>query len=180
MSKVKPSPRRRRTPGAGRPPSRAGDGLPPQVTELLARFRVVFRATREHNHRIEQACGIGGTALRALAIVASAPGMRVTELARALMVRQPTASQIVDELVEAGLVVRRRAARDLRAIELRTTAKARGVLARAPGPPIGVLPAALAALAPSDRAKLGAALDLLIGNLALRDAAARFHPIAQL
>jgi DNA-binding MarR family transcriptional regulator len=155
-------------------------GLPPDVADVLARFRVVFRATREHDLRIEEATGIGGPALRALAVVQATPGLRVTELARALMVRQPTASQIVDQLKAAGMLLRRRAARDQRAVELHPTAKARRALAAAPGPTLGVLPAALAALPADDLARLGAALDALIERLALRDESARFRPIAEL
>jgi DNA-binding MarR family transcriptional regulator len=174
------TPRRRTPPGARRAATAPlAAGLPPDVAEVLARFRVVFRATREHNLRIELATGIGGPALRALAVVQATPGLRVTELARALLVRQPTASQIVAELEAAGMLLRKRAARDQRAVELHPTAKARRALAVAPGPALGVLPAALAALPAADLARLGTALDALIAHLALRDESARFKPIAQ-
>jgi DNA-binding MarR family transcriptional regulator len=181
MTKTAASPRPRTSRGARRtdaatPPA----SLSPDVADVLARFRVVFRAVREHNLRIEEVTGIGGPALRALAVVQATPGLRVTELARALMVRQPTASQIVDELEAAGMLRRRRAARDQRAVELHPTAKARRALAAAPGPVIGVLPAALAALPAEDLARLGASLDALIEHLARHDESARFRPIAQL
>lgn len=149
------------------------------ATAVLAKFRVVFGAAREHNAAIEQACGIGGPALRALAIVQRNPGLRVTALARELMVRQPTASNIVDELVEAGLLARRRAALDQRAVELLPTAKAARVLARAPGPLLGVLPDALLAMPAEDLARLGAALDQLIAVLQHSPADARFQPMAR-
>lgn len=176
------APVRRRKPRASRRSTAATPpvGLSPEVADVLARFRVVFRATREHNLRIEEATGIGGPALRALAVVQATPGLRVTELARALLVRQPTASQIVDELEVAGMLLRRRATHDQRAVELHPTAKARRALAAAPGPALGVLPAALAALPADELAHLAMALDALIGHLALRDESARFRPIAQL
>lgn len=181
MAKTAATPRRRTPRGPNRSTAAAPPaGLPPAVADVLARFRVVFRATREHNLRIEEATGIGGPALRALTVVQATPGLRVTELARALMVRQPTASQIVDELEAAGMLIRRRAARDQRAVELHPTAKARRTLAAAPGPALGVLPAALAALPADELARLGVALDALIARLALRDESARFRPIAQL
>jgi DNA-binding MarR family transcriptional regulator len=181
MAKTVAPPRRRMPRGASRSTAAAPPaGLPPEVADVLARFRVVFRATREHNLQVEEATGIGGPALRALAVVQASPGLRVTELAQALMVRQPTASQIVDELEAAGLLRRRRDARDQRAVALHPTAKARRVLAAAPGPALGVLPAALAALPADELARLAGALDELIGHLALRDESARFRPIAQL
>ena len=182
MERPATSPRRRTT---RRPIPRPGDGvgsatLDPRVVELLARFRVVFGATREHNRAVERACGISGPALRAIAVVCGTPGLRVTELARALLVRQPTASRIIDELVDAGLLRKRRARADQRAVELHPTAGARRILAAAPGPALGVLPAALAAMPTEELARLEASLDALIARLAMSDQAARYEPIAQL
>ncbi len=159
-----------------------GDAPPydARVAAVLAQFRVIFGSARDHSRRIEQQTGISGPALRALATISAQPGIGVTALARALLVRQPTASNIVEELVESGLVRRRRASADQRVVELLPSPRATRVLDAAPGPAVGVLPAALTALSAAELAALDALLAAVITHLGATDRDARWQPIARL
>jgi DNA-binding MarR family transcriptional regulator len=148
--------------------------------EILARFRVIFRSARKHYSAVEREVGISGAQLRALALIAANENAGVSALARALLVRQPTASKLVEQLVQLGLVRRRRSAQDQRAIELSATPHAQKVLARAPGPLTGVLADALGSLPEARLAALGKHLDGVLEAMRLRDDSARYLPLADL
>jgi DNA-binding MarR family transcriptional regulator len=150
------------------------------VTEILARFRVIFRSARRHYSSVERELGISGAQLRALALIASNHGAGVTALARALLVRQPTASKLVEQLVGFGFVKRRRSRTDQRATELSVTASGAKLLERAPGPLTGVLADALATLPKQRLRALGRDLDQVLNAMRLRDDAARYVPLADL
>lgn len=174
---VQPSSRRRRAPSKG---NRADGEASPRVVEILARFRVIFRSARQHYQSVQHEVGISGAQLRALAIIAANENCGVSALARDLLVRQPTASKLVEQLVKLGLARRRRSPVDQRAMQLAVTARGRALLARAPGPLRGVLADALHSLEPDRLAALGEHLDEVLELMRLRDDRARFLPISEL
>jgi DNA-binding MarR family transcriptional regulator len=141
--------------------------------EVLVHFRTVVRAIRRHYQRVEQACGISGAQLWALAQLAEAPGLRVGELAQALAIHQSTASNLLDKLESAGLVSRRRSDEDLRVVRLHLTARGRRVLARAPRPRRGVLQQGLLDLPDASLRTLNRELATLVRCMHLRERSAR-------
>ena len=177
MRTKKPLPRKR---DATTVRPRAKPARQAAAVEVLARFRIIFRTARQHYQSVESELGISGAQLRALALIAGDEGNGVTALARAMLVRQPTASNLVDQLVRLGLVQKRRSNVDQRAAQLRTTPKARAVLRRAPAPARGVLPDALASLDANTLEHLRVALDAVLRAMQQRDDLARFEPISQL
>lgn len=152
----------------------------PAVLAVLARFRVIFQTNRQHYQHIQESVALGGSQLQALAIIAEHPRTGISALGKAMMVRQPTASNLVEQLVRLGHVRKQKNSRDLRAIELTITPKARALLARAPGPIVGLLADAISALSPKDVAKLRASLDAVLHVMKERDDSARFRPLADL
>lgn len=136
-------------------------GAAPSEMDVLQQFRLIFRAVKRHFQSVEEACGVSGAQLWALARIAAQPGLKVGELAKALAVHQTTASNLVDRLCRAGLVERRRSTRDQRVVELYPSRTGSAALGRAPEPLRGVLPDALAAMAPAKRL----ALSLLLTEL---------------
>jgi DNA-binding MarR family transcriptional regulator len=152
----------------------------PSVLAVLARFRVILQSTRQHYQNVQESVGISGSQLQALAIIATQPNVGVSALAHAMLVRQPTASNLVEQLVRLGLVRRKKSGIDLRAIELTITPKGRNILAKAPGPIVGILADAIAALSPSERATLRASLDAVLHAMKSRDETARFRPLADM
>ena len=67
----------------------------PEVIEALQSFRIIFRSVRRHFHEVEEQCGISGSQLWALSVVAQSPGIRVKDLARSMAIQQSTASNLV-------------------------------------------------------------------------------------
>ena len=91
--------------------------LPPRLApyrELLTAqkviFRELFRMTMPHWIHLDLTMG----QLRTLAVVASRQAVNVSTLAETLEVSKPTASTLVDQLVQRGLVERTEDAEDRR------------------------------------------------------------------
>jgi DNA-binding MarR family transcriptional regulator len=110
---------------------------------VLKQFRVIFRSVRRHFQSVEQACGLSGAQLWALAKIGEIPDITVGRLAQELAIHQTTASNLVDRLVGRKLARKARQKNDQRFISLVLTAAGRKLLTEAPGPSEGLLPDAL-------------------------------------
>jgi DNA-binding MarR family transcriptional regulator len=130
--------------------------------DVLKQFRVIFKSVRKHFQAIEDACGVSGAQLWALSRIAAEPGMRVSDLAKSLAIHQSTASNLIEKLVEQGLVTRERASHDQRVVCLSISPLGQSVLGRAPGPFQGLLPDALSKLSPVQLATLHESLSIVI------------------
>ncbi|WP_374427556.1 MarR family winged helix-turn-helix transcriptional regulator [Ideonella dechloratans] len=135
------------------------------AARVLRRFRQVFNAVKTHFQQVERQVGVGGAQVWALSVIQARPGIGVNELAKALDIRQSTASNLVRALVDRGLVATARAERDRRAVELRLLPPGAQILAQSPGPFSGVLPEALAQLDGPTLARMEADLARLIDLL---------------
>jgi len=155
------------------------DGPPDASTRVLRQFRMVFNAVRGHFRQVEREAGIGGAQLWALSEIAAADGLGVNDLAFALDIHQSTASNLVRALTERGLIRAERRAEDRRAMALFATAEGQQLLANAPAPFRGVLPAALGNLAPEVLARLEGDLAQLISALRADEDGAK-TPLAEL
>ena len=177
--------RRPRKPAAAKTPTearttgiaQAGDT---DAATVLRQFRVIFRSVKKHFQVIERSCGVGGSQLWALATIVGQPGIRVSELARALSVHQSTASNLVEQMVRLGLIVRVRGDDDQRVVRLSATERGAALLARAPQPLTGVLPDALSHLDASALAQLRESLDRLLKVMQVRDESAVDTPLADI
>jgi len=157
----------KRTPPAGEKPAGgkpAGDDGGTEA-RVLRQFRLVFNSVKTHFQQMEKLAGVGGAQVWALAIIRDQPGVGVNQLARAMDVRQPTASNLVKALSAQGHIEVRKEGADRRAVQLHLLAAGARVLRRAPGPFHGVLPQALAALDPTTLRRLEQDLGLLIRAL---------------
>ena len=151
------------------------------MLDVLEQFRVIVKSIRRHYQTVEARAGISGAQLWALSQIAGQPGCQVGELARALAVHPSTASNLVRGLSARGLVGRERGARDLRHVQLYTSAKGRRLLAKAPRPLIGVLQQALSELAPERLRALHAELAHVISHMRRKQvAAARALPLSEM
>jgi MarR family transcriptional regulator, organic hydroperoxide resistance regulator len=166
-------------PTARRPAVAADDPELAPPTRVLQQFRVVFNAVKTHFQQVERKAGVGGAQVWALSVIRDRPGLGVNDLAAALSVRQPTASNLVKSLAAQGLVEVRREGADRRSVQLHMLPPARAVLRRAPGPFAGVLPDALAALDEDTLLRLEQDLARLIVKLGA-DEKARGIPLANL
>jgi len=151
-----------------------------QSAEVLKQFRVIFRSVKKHFQVIERKCGIGGSQLWALGTISANPGIRVSDLARTLSIHQSTASNLVEQMVRLGLILRERDEEDQRVVRLRATARGAVLIERAPQPLTGVLPDALSNLAPADLQALRSSLARLLDVMQVRDESATHTPLADI
>jgi DNA-binding MarR family transcriptional regulator len=101
--------------------------------------------------------------------LAVSPGLKVGDLARELAVHQSTASNMVEGLVQEGLVERRKASQDQRNVHLYLTPRGRSLVRRAPEPHRGALQEALMTLPPERLRALHADLAWVIARMAMRE-----------
>lgn len=146
---------------------------------VLRQFRLVFNIVKTHFQQVEKKVGVGGAQVWALHVVHQRPGIGVHGLARAMDVRQPTASNLVKSLTDQGLLQVRKEGPDRRAVQLHVLPPGLDVLQRAPGPFTGVLPQALAGLDEATLARLEQDLGELIGRLGANERGAGI-PLAQM
>lgn len=149
------------------------------AVRVLRQFRLVFNTVKTHFQQMEKRAGLGGAQVWALSVVRDRPGIRVNDLARALDVRQPTASNLVKALAEQDLIEVRKDERDGRAVMLHVRPAGARVLRRAPGPFTGVLPEALATLDPATLERLEQDLAVLIKVLGADERGANI-PLSQI
>jgi DNA-binding MarR family transcriptional regulator len=135
------------------------------AVRVLRQFRLVFNTVKTHFQQVEKRAGLGGAQVWALSVVRDRPGIGVNELARAMDVRQPTASNLVRSLAEQDMLEVRKDALDGRAVMLHLRPAGARILKRAPGPFTGVLPEALAELDPDTLERLERDLAILIKTL---------------
>lgn len=152
-----------------------------QRTRVLRQFRIVFGAVRQHFHQIEKQAGVGGALVAALGYIQAQPGLRVSELAVAMDVHQSTASNLVKQLVQRGLVRAEKAEDDRRSVRLHMDDAGRAVLAKVAGPREGVLPRALGELPDAALDQLEKGLTELLLRLPTNaEAPAARTPLAEL
>lgn len=157
-------------------PAKDESAMPARV---LRQFRLVFNVVKTHFQQVEKQVGVGGAQVWALHVVEQTPGIGVHGLARAMDVRQPTASNLVKSLVDQGMLEVRKEGPDRRAVQLHVLSPGLDVLRRAPGPYSGVLPQALAGLDVATLGRLEQDLAQLIGRLGANERAAGI-PLAQM
>lgn len=150
-----------------------------RAREALRRFRVIFSTVKKHFQDIESKCGVSGAQLWAVSEVANSPGLRVSELARAMSIHQSTASNLVGELEKKGIVEKKRG-EDQRVVSLYLTEKGKEVVACAPQPMMGVLPDALQRLPEDVLNSLTANMDVLITTMQLKDETAATKPLSDI
>ena len=156
-----------------------GDGNRRLVMAVLGQFRLIFRSAKKHFQWVQDRTGVSGAQLWVLAELHRRPGIRVTELARAMGVHQSTASNLIDPLEKRGLISRDRSSRDQRVVHLSLTRSGRDTVVRAPLPLEGVLPDALNALEHADLVELQRRLDKLAKLMKVRDRAGRGIPLGE-
>jgi DNA-binding MarR family transcriptional regulator len=176
-----PARKTRRTPEAV--PAAPAPDTTPTISEPAARvlrqFRQVFNSVKSHFQQMERHTGVGGAQVWALSVIHARPGIGVNDVAKAMDVRQPTASNLVRSLAEQGCIEVRKEGPDKRAVQLYIKAAGRKLLQRTPGPFSGVLPDALAALPPGTLSRLEKDLAVLIESLDTDDSATHI-PLGQM
>jgi len=131
----------------------------------LQDLRTIFGSARTHDTEVRRSAGISGSQLWALSEIARSAqsgGITVNGLSAQMALHQTTTSNLVNSLVERGLIRRERDEADQRVVHLRPTAHGKRVLLRTPGPHEGLLVDALRRLDPSQLAELSESLQWVV------------------
>lgn len=132
-----------------------------EVLELAdALHSAAIRLLRRVRH-VDQQSGLSPARLSALSVVMFAGPLPVGRLAAAEGVKSPTMTGIVNGLVEEGLVERRRAAGDLRSVDVAVTAKGRRLFNAARRRRVEAVADLLRGLPKAELAKVQRAVDIL-------------------
>ncbi len=124
--------------------------------ELDARLAALWRTLGRRGKR-----ELSRTATSVLAILRDTGPRRITELAEAEAVAQPTITTLVGRLERDGLVQRRPDAEDARAVRVHLTGEGRARLAEMRAARAALLDQRLSSFTADERATLAAALPLL-------------------
>ncbi len=165
----------RSTGGTGK--ARLAAGEPATSLEVLQKVRIVIRAAQRHSLWVEKQCGVNGAQLWIMQELAEAPGLRVGQVTALLAIQQATTSNLLEGLVRKGLVVKTRDPADQRVVKLFLSAQGLALLEAAPKPARGLLPEALASLAPAHLARLNAGLQGLLSSIEVIDEGFGLEPL---
>jgi DNA-binding MarR family transcriptional regulator len=144
--------------------------------QVLGKFREVFRAAKLHFGSVHESVGVSGAQLWALSELHEQPGLRVSDLAARLSLRQSTVSNMIEQLARAKHLKRERSDHDQRVVRLYLTRSGQKVIEKAPRPARGVLPDALESLAAKELKKLDVQLGSVLSAMKVRaPGAAKTH-----
>ncbi|MBD9356912.1 MarR family winged helix-turn-helix transcriptional regulator [Methylomonas albis] len=145
--------------------------------EVLKQFRLIFKAVQQHSQWVETHCGVTSAQLWALWELSKTPGLKVTELAKAMSIHHSTASNMLDKLAKKGLIMRERVSEDQRVVTVTLTQDGIELLNQVPTPPQGILQHALFDLPENVLKSLAKNLDVLVKEMKIKDDEAAMLPI---
>jgi len=149
-----------------------------RMQNITKQLRVLFRAIRSHSKTVERQCGLSSAKLWMMWELFANPGLKVSELARALTIHPSTCSNMLDQLENKELIRRERSKSDQRAVHLFLTDEGTQLLAIAPRPAQGTLSMALEHLSDSHLTHLEEGLNQLVQAMQVKDEEAGMLPIS--
>ena len=146
---------------------------------ITQQLRILFKAVQAHSKKVEKACGLSGAKLWMLHEISSSPGIRVSQLAKALSIHPSTCSNMLDKIENLQLVNRDRSKSDQRSVHLYLTSRGQEVLEKAPSPPQGLLSSTLQKLTEEQLEHLELGLKSFSEVLHFEDDRAALTPIPE-
>lgn len=153
-----------------------------EALELRVRvkLRVLFSSAKRQAREIEERWGVSAGQLWALAEVGKQRGLRVSQLAQLLYIKNSTASNLLDRLEERGWVRRERNRVDQRVVHLFLTPAGKKLIRSCPLPPRGVVAEALRHVSVERLEVLDTSLEEIVSKLALKSPAGELTPIGDI
>lgn len=138
------------------------DGHEELEREVLRSLRRIIQAVDLHGRRLAARHGLTGPQNICLREIQRRGSLNPGQLARAVALRPPTVSGILDRLEARGLVTRRRRHDDKRQVRVELTSAGETVLGQTPPPLQELFTERLAALPPERRRSIADALRLVV------------------
>jgi DNA-binding MarR family transcriptional regulator len=137
------------------------------VTRAVDAIRRILRAVRRSARQAERELGLSGAQLFVLQQLRARPATSLNALAERTHTHQSSVSVVVSRLAERGLVIRTRAAKDSRRIELGLSAAGRALLRRSRPVAQVQLIRAIGKLRSGRRREFAATLELIVRHMGL-------------
>jgi DNA-binding MarR family transcriptional regulator len=157
----------------------ADDAHATRVQRVLKNFRIIFKSVQRHSAIVEAQCGLSGSQLWAMWELLISPGLKVSDLSKAMSIHQSTASNLLDRLEKRELVKRERRGPDQRVVRLFLTPEGLKIINGAPRPAQGVLNHNLLRLPDDALESLETGLAGLVANMNLKDESAALKPLTE-
>ncbi|MBU0946188.1 MAG: MarR family transcriptional regulator [Proteobacteria bacterium] len=148
-----------------------------RMQNITKQLRILFRTIQSHSKTVERQCGLSSAKLWMMWELFANPGLKVSELAKALTIHPSTCSNMLDQLEGKGLLRRDRSKTDQRAVHLFLTDEGTKLLAMAPRPVQGALSKALGQLSDTHLSSLEDSLNKLMEAMQVKDEDAGMIPI---
>lgn len=145
--------------------------------EVLKQFRLIFKSIQQHSQWVETHCGVSSAQLWALSEIHDHPGLKVTDLAKAMSLHHSTASSLLNKLSSKGLIKRERIHQDQRLVTLVLTETGVELLQHVQVPPQGILQHALFHLPEAELKSLCKNLEVLVKQMEIKDKKAAMQPL---
>ena len=150
-----------------------------RVQRVLKNFRIIFKSVQRHSAMVEAQCGLSGSQLWAMWELLISPGLKVSDLSKAMAIHQSTASNLLDKLEKRELVKRERRGPDQRVVRLFLTPEGLKIINGAPRPAQGILNHTLLRLPDNALESLETGLADLVANMNLKDESAALKPLTE-
>jgi DNA-binding MarR family transcriptional regulator len=148
--------------------------------EIIQNFRLVFQAIQRHSKYVEKQLGISSSQLWAMTELSLQPGLRVSDIADRLSIKNATASNMLDKIQSKELVERKRENEDQRVVRIYLTDKGRDLLQQSNVPTQGAVLSGLGLMAAKDVVHLHSALNMLVDNMLTHENLSTKVPVEQL
>ena len=146
---------------------------------ITKQLRVICRAIQSHSKTVEKSCGLSGAKLWMMWELFATPGIKVSQLAKALTIHPSTCSNMLDQLEDKDLILRERSKVDQRTVHLYLTDNGTMLLARAPRPAQGIMSEALERLNDENLKQLECGLSQLLEAMHCKDTNTGLLPVSE-
>ena len=133
--------------------------------ETIQYFRLIFQAIQRHSNYVEKQFGVSASQLWAMTELSMQPGLRVSDIAERLSIKNATSSNMLDKIQKKELVERKRESEDQRVVRLYLTDKGRQLLKKSNVPTQGAVLSGLGLMSEKDVNKLHGALSALVEKM---------------
>lgn len=148
--------------------------------EVIQYLRLVFQAIQRHSNYVEKQLGVSSSQLWAMTELSLQPGLRVSDIAERLSIKNATASNMLDKIQSKNLIERKRESDDQRVVRIYLTDKGKKLLNESNVPTQGAVLSALGLMATKDVNKLNESLSMLIDNMLANESLSAKVPVEEI
>ena len=141
-----------------------------QISHIaLKQFRLIFKAIQQHSKLAESQSGVSSSQLWAIWEIFKTPGIKITDLAKAMSIHHSTTNTLVNKLSKKGLVLKEKCLKDNRVVKLILTENGQTLIHNNTLEPRGKLQQAFLEMPENELKQLSLQLNTLIHLMKVDD-----------